>query len=147
MATKKNAGSKKVKTSTKVGLGVAAATAAAAAAGYYFYASKDAAKHRRKAAEWATKMKKEVVTKAAQVKKLNRDTVLKAIGQASKAYVSLKTISPLELQAAAKELKANWQEIKKEVEGTKKKITAAGKRVVRKAAPAKKTSKNGSTKK
>ena len=121
---------------TKVGLGVAAAVAAAAAAGYYFYASKGAAKHRRLAASWATKMKKEVVIRAAELKSMNKATILNVIGQASKAYATMKTVNQEELMRAARELKANWQEVKKEVETAKNKVLSKGK----KATKAKKSS-------
>src|SRR3989339_269983 len=119
----------------KVGLGVGLglAGAAAAAAGYYFYASKDAAKNRKKAHKWAADLKTDVMKKAKAIEKLDEKAMKKIIGEASKAYESVASIDKKDLAAAAAELKGNWMEVKKEVEKAGVKSVKSAKKVAKKA--------------
>lgn len=116
--------SKKEKVALGVGAGVLAA-GAAAAAGYYFYGSKDAKKHRRIVAKWATDLKRDVTKQAkAQlkaVKRLDAGTVAQIVDEAAEAYHQVRSINKGDIQKAAAELKQNWQQLEKELRGTVKK--------------------------
>lgn len=93
----------------------AALASMAAAAGYYFYGTKNAKKHRQAASAWAKGMKKDVMKKAASVKKLDAKTAAKIVDEASKAYKTAKGASLKDVQAAALELKKNWKNIETEL--------------------------------
>lgn len=105
-----------------VGVGVASVAAAAAAAGYYFFGAKNASAHRRKAVAWANSLKKDVVTQAKKLKKLDEKAIKAVVTQASKVYETVKAVEKKEVAAAAKELKAHWREIQKEATGAPKKV-------------------------
>ncbi len=103
---------------SKAGLGLAAlaAAGAAAAAGYYFYASKDAPKHRKIAAAWAGKLKRDVMVEAKKLQKIDKAAMMKVVDKAAKAYAAnAPKIDKAALMQAAKELKSHWDEIRDEV--------------------------------
>jgi hypothetical protein len=110
------------------GVGIAAAAVAAAGAGYYFYFSKDAKRHRRIAARWATDLKREVVRQAKNARELERETVEAIVDRAAAAYRGVKSIDAAHLAAAVGELKDNWEEIKRELRsaGRKSRALATG---------------------
>lgn len=116
----------------------AAAAAAAAAAGYYFYASKDAKQHRQIAATWATRLKKDAIREAKKISKVNRATVLDAIGTAAAAYGTLKNVDQKQVARAIKELQANWKTLAEEAgaagTGVKKTVQKAVAKAAKKPA-------------
>ena len=133
----------------KVGLGVGLglAAAAASAAGYYFYASKDAAKNRKKVSKWATDMKSDVMAKAKKMKKFDQRVYKTIVDESMKAYKSVKSVDPKDLALAAAELKSNWKAVEAELNrvsgGAKSSVKKLAQKVgvskaVTKKAPAKK---------
>ncbi len=127
-----------------LGVGLGAAAAAAIGAGYFFFGSKDAAKHRNKAAKWSQAMHKDAVAKAKKLKKLDEKAWKTIVDESMRAYDKVKTIDKADLAGAAKELKQNWKHVSaeinrvsaKEVKVVKKaakKAVATGKKVVAKA--------------
>ncbi len=108
----------------------------AAAAGYYFYGTKNAKKHRQAASSWAKSMKKDVTKQASALKKVDAKSIAKIVDQASKSYKTMKGASVTDVQAAAKELKANWKMIEKELEPNRdiKRAVGTAKKTVKKAA-------------
>lgn len=155
MAKKKSSGV------TKLAEAVGTGAVLAAAAGYYFYGTQNAKKHRSAASAWAKNLKKDVVKQAANVKKLDAQSVSKIVDQAAKSYHTAKGVSVVDVKAAAKELKKNWKMIEKEiapskkvtravtkaVKTAKKTIRSTEKKVVKKAAKAKKAVKKSVAKK
>lgn len=125
---------KGTKTRRNLALGAIAAAAASAAAGYYFYASKDAKKHRRIVAKWATDMKRDVVKEAKKLKNIDRAQIAGIIDEAAAAYESAKRIDRKELARAAKELKNNWREIATELAGSSRPTKKAAPKKARKRA-------------
>ena len=126
--------SKKVsgkKVAVGVGLGIAAA--AAAGAGYFFFGSKQAAKHRAKAAGWSRKLHSEVVSKAKKLKKLDEKAIRTIVDQSTRAYEKVKSIDRSDLEGAAKELKANWKHISAELARVAKNDTKVVKGAARQA--------------
>ena len=126
--------SKKVsgkKVAVGVGLGIAAA--AAAGAGYFFFGSKEAAKHRAKAAGWSRKLHSEVVSKAKKLKKLDEKAIRTIVDQSTRAYEKVKSIDRSDLEGAAKELKANWKHISAELARVAKNDTKVVKGAARQA--------------
>lgn len=97
-----------------VAAGVLAVAAAGVAAGYYFYASKDAKKNRRIAAQWARDMKKETLRQAKKLGELDRKTLMSAVDKAAAAYETVRSVDRAELARAVRELKTNWQELARE---------------------------------
>ncbi len=98
-----------------VGVGLGLAAAAAAGAGYFFFGSKEAAKHRAKAAGWSRKLHSEVLQKAKKLKKLDEKAIRTIVDESTRAYEKVKSIDKADLQGAAKELKANWKHISAEL--------------------------------
>lgn len=129
----------------KVGLGVGLglAAAAASAAGYYFYASKDAAKNRKKVAKWATDMKSDVMQQAKKMKKFDQRAYKTIVDESMKAYKSVKSVDPKDLALAAAELKSNWKAVEAEISRVSGSAKSTVKKLVKKTgvakAPAKKT--------
>ncbi|MFM2330868.1 MAG: hypothetical protein RLZZ26_375 [Candidatus Parcubacteria bacterium] len=123
----------------KIGAGLLVA-GAAAAAGYYFYGSKDAKKHRQTATKWASDLKKEVVRKAGDVKKMDAKGFGRIVDTVASTYNGVRSIDAADLRRAVKELKTNWKMVQREVmhAGSKdiSRAKVVGKRVV---ASAKKT--------
>jgi len=119
--------SKNAKSGIGVGttVGAIAAAAAAAGAGYYFYASKNAPKHRKVAAKWADQMKKEVVTQAKKVKKLDAKTLGRIVDTAAVAYNQVKSVNPMDVMRAASELKRNYTAIKQELQAIQSTVRAS----------------------
>ena len=119
----------------KVGLGVGLglAAAAASAAGYYFYASKDAAKNRKKVSKWATDMKSDVMAKAKKMKKFDQRVYKTIVDESMKAYKSVKSVDPKDLALAAAELKSNWKNVEAEISRVAKKDGVKVKKAVKKA--------------
>ncbi len=144
MATKKTTKKKKVPVAG-VAAGVAAAAAAAGAA-YYFYGAKNAKSHRRKAAKWATDMRRDVVREAKKLQKVDDVIMHKIVDRVAGTYKGVTSVDPTELRAAAKELKDNWKFIQKEIgdasraakSGTKGAVRHAKKAVTKKKKTAKK---------
>lgn len=139
----------KKKVALGVGLGLAAA--AAAGAGYFFFGSKDATKHRKKAAKWAQSLQADAMKKAKKLQKLDEKAWKTIVDESMRAYDKVKSIDQADLASAAKELKTNWKHVSaelnrvgaKEVKAVKKaakKAVSTGKKVVAKAT-AKKTAK------
>lgn len=112
------------KKAIEVGAGVAAG-ATLIAAGYYFYASKNAKQHRQIAAKWAHNLKKEAQTKVAELKKLDRQSIAKAIDKVATAYKTASNIKKEDLSQAVAELKANWNLLKDEIGQTKRAVSKA----------------------
>ncbi len=98
-----------------IGAGVLAATAAGVAAGYYFYASKNAKKHRKIAARWASDLKTDVIRQAKKVQHLDRKDVMAIVDTAARTYENVRDLNRKDIESAARELKDNWQEITKEL--------------------------------
>ena len=105
------------KIAMEVGAGLAAA-GAAAAAGYYFYASKGAKKHRKIAAAWATKMKKEVIKEAKLLEKTSPRAFATIVDRVAKTYAAARTVKADDVKRAAKELKENWDMVQRETKHT-----------------------------
>lgn len=138
MATKKTS-TQSSKVVRGVEAGAALAALAAGAAGYYFYGTQNAKKHRQAASAWAKGLKKDVHSQVKNLKKIDAASVAKIVDQASKSYHSAKGASKVDVQMAAKELKANWRNIQKELAPSKKMVTAVKKAVKKgKAATTKK---------
>jgi hypothetical protein len=106
------------------GLGALAATAVTAGAtavGYYFYASKDAVKHRKIAAKWASSLKDDVIKQARKMKAFDKKMLTAVITEASKKYAAMNAIDKKDVAQAVKELRANWQNVAAEIQrGAKK---------------------------
>lgn len=125
----------------QVRLGAGALAAAAVAAGYFFYASKNAPKHRRVAARWASGLKEETLREVKRLKKVDRVQVMKAIDAATAVYETARTVDRKDVMRAAKELKNNWQDVVSEaVGGATRSVAVAKKRMVKKAKTAAKKS-------
>lgn len=124
-ATKSKTKSKK--TTMEVGAGLIAASAVAAA-GYYFYGSKDAKKHRKIAAKWATAMKSEVVKETKRLEKASPRAFAAIVDRVAKTYQGVRSIDIAEVKQAAKELKANWDAVKSEVKRTTRKSVSRAKK-------------------
>lgn len=126
------------KTNTKklaleIGAGLVAA-GAAAVAGYYFYGSKDAKKHRKIAAKWATDMKKEVVQEAKRLEKVSPGEFAAIVDRVAKTYQVARKVNAADVKRAAKELKENWSVIQHETKRTVRKTASRAKATVKKAA-------------
>ena len=102
-----------MKTRTKI-----LAAVATAAAGYYFFASKNATKHRKIVASWATEMKKDVLKQAKQLKTFDRAALSGIIDGVEKAYEGVRKLDAKDLRRAAAELKDNWQKLQEELKHT-----------------------------
>ena len=124
----------KKKVALGVGLGLAAA--AAAGAGYFFFGSKDAAKHRSRAAKWSQAMHKDAVAKAKKLKKLDEKAWKTIVDESMRAYEKIKSIDKSDLASAAKELKQNWKHVSSEINRVAKTETRAVKSVAKKAVSA-----------
>lgn len=127
-ASKKVSGKK-----VAVGVGLGLAAVAAAGAGYFFFGSKEAAKHRAKAAGWSRKLHSEVVRKAKKLKKLDEKAIRIIVDESTRAYEKVKSIDRADLEGAAKELKANWKHISAELTRVAKNETKAMKGAAKKA--------------
>lgn len=135
----------------EIGAGVLAAAVAAGAAGYYFYGSDKASKHRKAASAWAKGLKKDVLKRAKDLKKIDAKAIGKVVDEAVDAYQGVRGVTTADLKAAAKELKRNWQAVKgeagsagKTAKKTAKKTVATAKKGVKKAtSAAKKATKGG----
>jgi signal recognition particle subunit SEC65 len=102
-----------MKTRTKI-----FAAVATAAAGYYFFASKNATKHRKIVAGWATEMKKDVLKQAKQLQTFDRASLSGIIDGVEKAYEGVRKLDAKDIQRAARELKDNWQKLQEELKYT-----------------------------
>lgn len=135
MATKSTRAKKGVP-AAGVAAGVAAAAAAAGAA-YYFYGSKKAKAHRRKAAVWATSMKRDVVREAKRIQKLDNAVMHEIVDRVAGTYRAAKSVDPDEIINAANELKKNWKRLRAELVSTgttaKKVVKVATKKTARKS--------------
>ncbi|MFI5260661.1 MAG: hypothetical protein ACHQU0_02610 [Candidatus Paceibacteria bacterium] len=119
------------KTVMKVGAGLAAA-GAAAAAGYYFYASDGAKKHRKIAAAWATKMKKEIMKEAKLLEKESPKAFATIVDRIAKTYETATKVNAADVKRAAKELKENWDMVQREAKKTVKKSVSRAKATAKK---------------
>ncbi len=119
-----------------MGVGAAAAAAAAAAGAYWFYGAKDAARHRKSARSWMLKARAETMEAVeAAVEKLgtiDKDTYLKIVDATIKRYSNVTGVTPAEVAAMTKDLKAAWQHMNAASRTAKK----AGTKVVKKAVKA-----------
>jgi hypothetical protein len=135
MATKKRSTNVKA---WEIG-GAVTAAALAAAAGAYLLSDK---KTKAKAKKWVMSARKEVAKNAKVAKKLGAKEYVKLVDQAVKHYGSIENMTPTDMIAAGKELKAEWTKINAEAKKMAKayapKKVAAKKKPVRKAKPAKK---------
>ena len=109
--------------------GAALAAVGAAAAGYYFYGTQHAKKHRNAASSWAKGLKADVQKQVKNLKKIDAQSVGRIVDQASKSYHTAKGASKMDVQMAAKELKANWKTIQTELAPSKKAVKAVKKAV------------------
>jgi len=125
---KKGAG----KMAVKIGAGLVAA-GAAAAAGYYFYGSKNAKKHRKIAAKWATSMKNEVVKEAKRLENASPKAFAAVVDRVAKTYQGARSIKAEDVKRAANELKANWDMIQRETKRTVRKSASRAKATVKRA--------------
>ncbi len=131
---KKSAG---VSTGAVVGVGAAAAAAAAAAAGaYWFYGAKDAAKHRKTAKSWMLKARAEtmeaVEMAVEKLGEIDKEKYMEIVDATLKRYSGMAGVTPAEVAAMTKDLKAAWQHMN----AASRTAKGAGKRVVKKAAGA-----------
>jgi hypothetical protein len=110
---------KSQKTAVAVGAGLAGL--AATAAGVYFMTGKNA-KNRKKLANWAGKMQKEVLTELHKMEKATKSNYNKVIDTAAKNYKTLKSVSPVELAALANEMKGHWDSIQQEMQMAASKV-------------------------
>ncbi len=108
----KNTGSKR---NMAVGVGVGVAALAAAAAAAYFFYGKGGAKNRAKAKKWAADAQREVVKNLKRLKTVNQAAYNRTVDAVAKKYRALKDISPGELQAITREMKAHWRNVNKAV--------------------------------
>lgn len=117
-----------------MGVGAAAAAAAAAAAGaYWFYGAKDAARHRKSARSWMLRARAEtmeaVEAAVEKIGSIDKDTYLKIVDATIKRYSSMAGVTPAEVAAMTKDLKAAWQHMN----AASRVAKSAGKKVVKKA--------------
>lgn len=128
--TKKTMKAKKTtnlgKNAMKIGAGLVAA-GAAAAAGYYFYGSKNAKKHRKIAAKWATDMQKEVLKEAKNLKNVSPEKLAVIVDRVAKTYRGARSVKAADVKRAANELKANWEMVKRETKRTVRKTVSRAK--------------------
>ena len=109
--------------STALVVGIVGVAAAAAAGAYFLYGTKDGKKKMKQIRGWALKAKGEVLQKVEQLKEVNEDLYHQVIDSVLKRYETLKSVSPAELAAVAKELKGHWKNIKKELHSSVKKVS------------------------
>ncbi|MFA6414968.1 MAG: hypothetical protein WCV89_03235 [Candidatus Paceibacterota bacterium] len=121
------------KLAAEIGAGLVAA-AGAAAAGYYFYGSKDAKKHRKIVAKWATSMKNEVVREVKRLKKVSPREFAAIVDRVAKTYQVTRNIHAADMKRAAKELKENWDAVQRETARTVRKTASRTKTAVKKVA-------------
>lgn len=114
-----------------VATGIELAAVGAAAAGYYFYASKDAKRNRARAARWAQKMKRDVLKRANRLDRADAKSIASTIDAAARAYRGARAVRASDLNAAVRELKANWRLIQHEAQKAGRRDAACA-RAVRK---------------
>jgi hypothetical protein len=135
MATKKKVNNVK---GWEIG-GAVTAAVLAAAAGVYLLSDK---KTKTKAKKWVVAARKEIVKNAKVAKKLGEKEYGHMVDQAIKRYGSMEDMTPAEMIAAGKELKAEWKKIHAEAKKMAKayapKKATGKKKTARKAKPAKK---------
>jgi len=129
-AKTKKANTKKV--ALRIGAGLAAA-GAAAAAGYYFYGSKNAKKHRKIAAKWASDMKKEALKEAKKLENASPKAFAAVVDRIAKTYQGARSIKAEDVKRAANELKANWDMIQRETKRTARTSVSRAKATVKRA--------------
>lgn len=111
------------------------ATGAALAAGYYFYMSKDAKKHRKIVAEWASSLKDEIMKQAEALKEnLNQESLMAIIDQVAETYYTAKNVSREDVMQAVEELKLNWSDVLEELKKSGKKVAVEAKNAAEKSA-------------
>lgn len=129
MAAKKRKAAKK-KSGGSGALKIAALTAATAAGVYFLYGSKDAKKNRKKAEDWAMKAKGEVLGQITKAKSLKEEDYKRMVDTVTNKYKKLKTTKNKDVEALAREMKAQWKQINKQAA---KKMTTV-KKVAKKTA-------------
>ncbi len=107
------ASKRRSKKSKKHGLAVAALAAATAAGAYFLYGSKHAARNRKRVRGWMLKARGEVLEKMEQARELQESDYKKIVDTVTGKYKELKSTNVKEVEALAKELKAEWKEISK----------------------------------
>jgi gas vesicle protein len=95
---------------TKI-IGAGIGLAAVAAAGAYFFGGKRGEKNREKVAEWATKMKEDVMHRMKDLKEINKDKYDQIVDETAAKYRKATKISAAEIKFAASEVKKAWSHI------------------------------------
>ena len=108
----------------KAGLGMAAIAAAATA--YYFF-GKHGKAHRKAAAAWAVKAKREAATELKKLKNFTPENYSKTIGKVVAKYQKFQKQHPAEFAALSNELKAAGSQILKHLAAKPKSEKAAKK--------------------
>ncbi len=120
--TSKNKAAKNNGLALKAGLGIAAA---AAAAGAYYFFGKQGAKHRKSAAVWASRAKKEVLAEVKKLKDVNERTYGIAVAKAMKKYKKFQKENPEAYALLEKEFKTHWPKISRHLPKPAAKASAA----------------------
>ncbi len=113
---------------------VAAVAAAGAAGAYYLYGSSNAKEHRRKAAVWMSKARKEVEREAKKFKDValnekNYKTIVKGV---SSRYKALKNVDPKDVAAFVSAVNEDWKKFRGDTSKVAKKATRVAKKVAKK---------------
>ena len=108
---------KGISTGAAAAMGTAAAAAVASAATYWFYGSKAAAKHRKTAAGWMLKARKEALSAIeATVKKagdIDKETYMNIVEGMLKRYSKVAGVTASEIREMASEMKQVWNHMQK----------------------------------
>lgn len=130
------------KKSSKAGaVAVAGGVAAAAAAAAYYLYGPQGKKHQKQVKAWAVTAKKEVAMGVKQMKALNEAAYKKLVKEVGTKYAQVKKLDKKDVEAFAKELhghwkgvRGEWEKAKKEVENKTKAGVKTAKKVVNKTA-------------
>lgn len=110
-----------LKTTMKVGAGLALGASAVAAA--LFFSGKKGAKHRKQAKIWTVQAKNKVLAEIENLKTVNKEAYEAIVESVSKHYRTMKEVNKNEVTAMASELKKHWPVIKKRLQIPAKKTT------------------------
>lgn len=97
-----------MRTSKKAAIGAGVGLAALAAIGAYFLAGKKNAGNRERVCGWMLKMKGEVLEKAEELKKLDKETYHRIVDEAAARYAKLEKVGSEELKKLTAEMKSAW---------------------------------------
>lgn len=109
MAQKRSTSGGKAKVAMVAG-GIAAAGAAAA---YYLYGP-EGKKHQKQVKAWAVTAKKEVAQGIKEMKALNEVAYKKLVKEVGTKYAQVKKLDKKDVEAFAKELHGHWKGVKRE---------------------------------